>query len=784
MEIASIRLVIIAALVPLAPLLFGYFPATGDMRDVFIPLESFFHEQQLQGSIPSWNPAVSFGFPVIAAAQIGFFYPVLFVLRFLPIWLELPSVLMLHLGLCAVGMFLFARRFKLSKEASILTALSFSLSQFLWQHLTHLNIFLAVAWFPWQMWAIDILFRKQKLTYKGLASLTALIGIPFLIGQIQIPFLMMTVALIYGMYLRLSHLLTSSPSLLLRKEKGGASSSPLLTKERLGEVSRGVLAPIIIISIATFLLASVQLLPTMELTSLSSRGTPGGFDIVRANQHSYPIYHLPTFLFPKFFGSDNTYWGKRLEIEYGTYIGVLPLLLAIWYLWGRKRAPFSPIGEKVQPAFVRDADEGNLRGITSPHPNPLPNWGEGIPAPSFFMYLLPISFLLALGSLSPFRLLGLEPSLWIFSAPARWLLFTTFCLSLFAGFGFDALWEHKDKAKKFFKRSSVLFISLIAFGNILLVLPALTPAFWQTLSPIGERGTAKITSIIKSAQTSSISLPSPYTYIALLTIIIFPYAISHKHGKKIILIVTIIDLVLIAGTTTPLVAWSNILAVPETIKDLPNNVLHHQARIYSLRDGGDTGAYFTDPESRADTAKREQQKNLVVPMVSAQFGIYGIEWPASLDITEQGNALELLHPTIPYAIENAALAQELTIGAVLSPTTDGQVEITPLESKPRFELIGENGEVKIISEHPSELIFQTKSDKNTTLIIRDTFYPGWHAYIDDTEVVITKSPLFFRSVAVPAGEHLIKMKHKPKMLYIGGILSLLTIVFLIICIKK
>jgi len=39
--------------------------------------------------------------------------------------------------------------------------------------------------------------------------------------------------------------------------------------------------------------------------------------------------------------------------------------------------PFSPIGEKVQPAFVRDADEGNSSGMTSPHPNPLPNWGEG-----------------------------------------------------------------------------------------------------------------------------------------------------------------------------------------------------------------------------------------------------------------------------------------------------------------------------------------------------------------------------------------------------------------------
>ncbi|MDA1169444.1 MAG: hypothetical protein O3A36_03845 [bacterium] len=42
-----------------------------------------------------------------------------------------------------------------------------------------------------------------------------------------------------------------------------------------------------------------------------------------------------------------------------------------------RNVPFSPIGEKVQPAFVRDADEGSLSGMTSPHPNPLPNLGEG-----------------------------------------------------------------------------------------------------------------------------------------------------------------------------------------------------------------------------------------------------------------------------------------------------------------------------------------------------------------------------------------------------------------------
>lgn len=690
----------IVAVLPLAPLLFGRFPAIGDMRDVFIPLESFFHTQQLQGNIPAWNPAVSFGFPVIASAQIGFFYPVLFLLRFLPIFIELPIALLLHASLCAIGTFFFARRLSLSKEASLLTALSFSLSQGIWQHLTHLNIFLAVAWLPWQMWAVDILFRKEKIERKGIMALIVLFGVPFLIGQIQIPFLIMAVSLLYGLFIR-------------HKKKA--------LKRSVGTV--------IAIALGTFLLACVQLLPTLELASLSSRGGAGGFDIVRANQHSYPIYHLPTLLFPRFYGNDSTYWGKRLEIEYGSYIGVIPLLLAIWFL-------YRYIATKPKDATI-----------------------------SFFLWLAGISFLLALGSLSPFRFIGIEPSLWIFSAPARWLLFTTLSFSLFAGYGFDLIWKQPMNAKK--------FLYLIAgVGAILLIITN------STLFLVPTPELPKLQSMLTSAQASSVSFLSPYTYITLLSILILPFALRHKNGKQILLIVSAIDLIIIAYTTTPTIPWKSILAVPVSVEQLPQNIRDHTARIYSLRDGGDTGAYFTDPSSRANAAVRELQKNLLVPMVSSQFGIYGIEWPASLDLSEQGEQLEKLHPTQPYAVEDTELAQELTIGAVLSPAADGSVDIITLPTKPRFEM--NNGTVEVVSEQSSEITLKTNSSQNSTLTIRDTFYPGWHVYIDGKEVEIINAPLFFRSIQVPAGEHLVEFFYTPTWLYIGAGISLFSLGALLI----
>lgn len=700
-----LTLVFLLSVLPLIPLLFGQFYAVGDMRDVFIPLESFFHNQQLQGNIPAWDPSVSFGFPVIASAQIGFFYPVLFVLRFLPVWLELPLVLVLHTVFCAIGSFLFARRLGLSKEASLFAALSFSFSQFIWQHLTHLNIFLAVAWLPWQMLAVDILFKRERIGRRGMVTLITLFGIPFLIGQIQTPFLIMVTALLYGCWIQ--------PKTISWKQ---------------------VSVTLLLIGVGTFLLSSVQLLPTLELASLSSRGTPGGFDIMRANQHSYPLYHLPTYLFPRFYGNDDTYWGKRLEIEYGTYIGVIPFLFALWFFIASFR--------------IREKGSSLV----------------------FFRWAMVISFLLALGSLSPFRLIGLEPSLWIFSAPARWLLVTTFSLSIFAGFGFDAVFTNTAGIKRILKFIIPLVVGIIIIGNVALYLLP------------GTITHPKIVSMIASAKGSSISLLSPYTYIPLILLLLLPYLLSHANAKKIILALTVVDLSLIAATTTPTSSWEDILATPTSIQDLPQEIKNNQARIYSLRDGGDTGAYFTDPSSRANDATRELQKNLLVPMVSSQFGIFGIEWPASLDLSEQGAVLERLHPTQPYAVEDTTLAQELTIGAVLSPASNGGIGVQALESKQRIEIT--DGTLEVLSDRPSELIIKTKTEADATLIVRDTFYPGWRAYVDGQEVAIEKSPLFFRSIAIPSGDHEVVMKYVPETLIIGGIISLVTCMVCIIFVKK
>ena len=167
----SLILIAFCVLLPLAPLLRGNFYAVGDMRDVFIPLEKFFRSQQLAGHIPSWNPDIAWGFPVIASAQIGFFYPPLLISRFLPLEIYLPLILTLHLVFAAYGTYVFAQKLGQSQLASCFSALSFTLGAYLTQHISHLNIVLTVAWLPWQLLVAHHLALRKKISFLWLLNM-------------------------------------------------------------------------------------------------------------------------------------------------------------------------------------------------------------------------------------------------------------------------------------------------------------------------------------------------------------------------------------------------------------------------------------------------------------------------------------------------------------------------------------------------------------------------------------------------------------------------------------
>ena len=713
------------------PLLFGRFYLIGDVRDVYIPIELFFQKEIRQGNLPSWNPDVAWGFPVIASAQIGFFYPPLFLSRLLfPIWFYLPVLVITHAIFGAVGMFLFLRTYSFSKPAAYIGTISFVLSQFIWEHTTHLNILFVLPWFVWQLLLARYAAQQKQVSLQLLGLASIVLGMPFLVGQLQMPTLMAAITSIYFLFERYAHQKKISSSLWWI---AGAA-------------------------IGAFLLASAQIFPTLELFEYSSRNNPNDFDIVRANQHSFPVYHLQTIIFPRFFGVDDTYWGRRLEVEYGLYIGIVPLVLALFAAWyARKKY-------------------------------------------RFFVWLGVITFLLALGSASPFRLIGLEPTLWIFSAPARWMFFATFSLSFLAAYGFDLIQEKKMLFKKvalisalvvtfgvFLGNIALEYVSRVPLSQILTTISTAVPSIPLTSSP--EYYDEKFSIILSSAQQWSISILSPYTTIPLILLLTIPFVIERKQGKRVLLIATAVELIIISLTTIPTHPWRETMTPPQTLTQLPQQLYSKEVRLYSIREGGDEGALFTDPRTRANVSIRRQQFKLLVPMIHSQFGIPGVEWPASLDFAAHEIALEKLRGESGYVIQDLEQLHQLNIGVVLSPNEDGvSVDMQTFNPYPRAEFIPDETDEKILAQYTeidsNNIQIKVPETSKGTLLVRNSWFPGWQATIDGTMREVKHHAPFFQSIQIPSGTETIELRYVPTILYFGMTLTLLMGLFCVIVISR
>jgi uncharacterized membrane protein YfhO len=61
------------------------------------------------------------------------------------------------------------------------------------------------------------------------------------------------------------------------------------------------------------------------------------------------------------------------------------------------------------------------------------------------------------------------------------------------------------------------------------------------------------------------------------------------------------------------------------------------------------------------------------------------------------------------------------------------------------------------------------------LVLADSFYPGWRAYVDGKEERIMRANLFFRAVSLPAGKHRVEFRYKPMSFTIGLVVSIVTL---------
>jgi len=95
-----------------------------------------------------------------------------------------------------------------------------------------------------------------------------------------------------------------------------------------------------------------------------------------------------------------------------------------------------------------------------------------------------------------------------------------------------------------------------------------------------------------------------------------------------------------------------------------------------------------------------------------------------------------------------------------------------------------SGKIAFVRDKDEELVLSTDSAKAELMVLSDTYYPGWKAYIDGASVAIYKANVFNRAIFVPVGQHTISFKYQPTSFYLGLAASLLSLLAtLLVCVR-
>lgn len=110
------------------------------------------------------------------------------------------------------------------------------------------------------------------------------------------------------------------------------------------------------------------------------------------------------------------------------------------------------------------------------------------------------------------------------------------------------------------------------------------------------------------------------------------------------------------------------------------------------------------------------------------------------------------HPAVQAVIEGD-LPPEQAAALAAGPATD-------------------SSSVEITSYGDTEVELQVRAENPGLLVLSDTYYPGWKAYVDGQRTPIYPTDAALRSVFVPAGQHEVKFVYDPASFRLGTAITL------------
>lgn len=738
-----------------------------DVSFFHYPLKRLVTEAYARGEWPLWNPYLQLGQPLLANPNSMAVYPTQLLFHLLPFQTAYELHFVLHSILAGISAYYLASALGLKRHCAFLTAAVYNFSGTTLSFLNLFNILPVIVFLPLLTLAVIRLLQAPSFTRVACSSWALAL---FLIAVEP------TAALTVGFFL--------APLAVAFYFFGEGPKTSLRT----AAFTLGLTA------LSGLLLAAVQLLPTLELTRNSGRQGGLSFEIV-SFWSLHPL-NLMQAVFPSIFGDifklhESMAWAKALFDKrepylLSCYVGILPLFLAAWGLtfWRRRWLALT------------------LGGIAA--------WG----------------LLLALGKHFPLFhwLFEFVPLFRYGRFPVKYLLIANLCGALLAGLALESLEAMRDKLWKSKRIALAVAVLLGAMvfclglerGRFWTLVPHVTPS--ETSVSLSFRG--ETYEIARPLISRAIGIAQLHLGAILLLLGLMAWRLPSLAVARFCLFSFVLyDFFL--GTY-----WINPLT-SEELYDPPPVVLFLQSELQK----GELFRVQTAPLENQDAPiihgstnsivwgtllRRSILSELLAAKDHIQFGLYNpVDRMETKFLQLVNSEFRLLQTTE----EKIQLLAGLNVKYVLSlnEIKVPQVELVGTEpvngpqplriyrlrsSLPRAFLVDasrvessgpdfsfsqtisrssqeaqhsasdvkaepEPAIVEITEYGANRVVLKAAAQRPSTLVLLDSFYPGWRATLDGRDVPIRRVNYVFRGVEISSGNHHLVFEYCPQSFYAG-----------------
>ena len=656
-------------------------------------------EQMADGVLPLWNPYQMAGYPLLANVQSAPFYPLNIVFLLLPFLSGWSLIVVSQPFLAFLFMYFYLRSIKRSSEAAILGAVTFSFSGFMISWLEWGTIGSTALWWPLALYGIERLLADKK---KFVACFLIFISIvfSFLAGHTQTFF--------YGAVLFAAYCILR----LFDVEKRKRVFLPLL-------ITAGVTT--------VFLLPFVLI--QLQFIFFSARGVDQDWHAVG---WFIPFVHAVQFIVPNFFGNPATgnYWGAWNYGEFIGYIGILPLVLALFAI------------VSIRSRLVYFFTGITLLSLLIVFPTPL----------SKLIFKFGVPFLSS-------------------AQPTRMLFLIDLSFAVLAALGMDTLAKQKRKAVYVLIGISLVYTVIVVTGYMLAKNGIISQINWGVTS-------------------RNLILPAGFLTAAIGSVLLFfslPKKIN-RYVPSLFIFLTLVDLFMVASKYNTFSKKEYFFPQTKTIDYLQKNagqqrimvadrgVLHPNIpTIYKIQaiDGYDPLYLYRFGELFASAGRGR-------PDIQSPFGYFrilttehyqtpiinllGVKYVLSLRDIESIYLKKVFQEGETRVYQNLNVLPRTFFVKKVESVPDKQkaieflyrydlLENAVVENEDSLRGVYASGSATIVEYKPEKVSIKTENDDKGFLMLTDTFYPTWKATIDGTPAVIHRSDFNFRGLVVPPGEH-------------------------------